>query len=258
MLPGTASGNQESGGQGASHRGSLFLPNPFDPAFPSSSRGGCDGNRLIQRNQRYRRARILAETRRLLAEDTLKNFNVQRVSEQSDVTVQTIYNNFGSRHELLSSAVNEHTMLMDRSAQKSSASAITFLNLGKLYYQCAIATPSFLREMVTAAFSPKWPMMDALQAYSTKHKAGLLRSMENGELLKSFVDPGALAHQITRVNTICVYGWSYHGDSLELFKQLSSGIGLLLLGALRPPFTGEVEKWLDCNDYCRVSHRDVQ
>lgn len=225
--------------------GSASLPHPFEPSIVfSHSAVKVDAN-LPRQRQRSQRAKVLAETRRLLAEKSLNHFCVRRVADECALTVQTIHNNFGARHELLASAINEHTMLMDRSAHDHSTPATMFLSLGKLYYQCALETPDFLYEMVTAAFSSKWPIMELLQPYSTKNKANFLHAMAGKKLLRRFVDPEMLANQITRLNTICVYDWSHHKNSAELFKQLSSGIGLLLLGALHESAAPEIEQWLD-------------
>ncbi len=242
MIPDSGSSVTALGGRPSLIAQGGAFPDPYTPYLIS---GSASGIKLEDVNkQRLRRAKVLACTRKLLAREGFKNLCVQRVAQESELTVQTIHNNFGARHELLATAINEHTLSMDRCAFDASPGAVTFLVLAEQYHRCAIETPEFLREMVLSAFSPKWPIMDLLQPYSTRNKANLFRSMQNDNLLRGFVDPEMLAFQVTRINTICVYDWADHQDSEQLLRQLVSGVGLLLLGALRPSSVAEVEQVL--------------
>ncbi|WP_167854732.1 TetR/AcrR family transcriptional regulator [Mangrovimicrobium sediminis] len=220
------------------------LPDPFlpmlstpshEPECPASAEAG---------NQRSRRASILAMTRKLLASSTQKGLTVREIAAACGTSVQTIHNNFGSRHALLACAINEHTTALDRNAFSATPGPAMFLNIGKLYHQCAVETPAFLHEMVTAAFSDKWQLMPLLQPHSTRHKATFIRHMSEQRLLRDYVDPERLASQITRINTISIFDWSQHGDTDELHSQIMDGVTLLLLGALRKEFVPSVEAWL--------------
>lgn len=226
------------------HSDPFSPPDPFSPAMIPDEAMNSSSEMGKRRGQRARRSEILAVTRWLLASETQENFNVRRIAEESRLTVQTIYNNFGSRHELLASAINEHTMSLDCRAYSLSSSPVMFLNLGKLYYRCATETPAFLREIVTAAFSRRWPLMGLLQPFSTRHKATFFRHMAERGLLRGNVTPETLATQITRINTIGVYDWSQHDDARHMYRQITDGVALLLMGAVRREASSEIEAWL--------------
>lgn len=224
--------------------GSVNLPDPFSPFVQPLVRD-IPGPALLEGgSQRARRSNVLAMTRRMLASNTQRQLTVREIAAACGTSVQTIHNNFGSRHELLASAINEHTTVLDRRAYAITPGPAMFLSLGELYCQCAIETPEFLHEMVTAAFSGKWKLMSLLQPHSTRDKATFIRHMSEQHLLRDCVDPERLASQITRINTISIFDWSQHGDTGELRRQIIDGIMLLLLGALRKEHVEAVEAWL--------------
>jgi AcrR family transcriptional regulator len=214
------------------------FPNPFKPIMAA---GEDSMQRPSLKNQRTRRAAILAATRRLLAEGP-EQFTLRRVSEECEVTVQTIRNSFGRREECLASALNEHTTAIWQALGSVSSGPMVFLDLAQMYYHCARATPGFLRGMVTAAMSNN-PPLAALQRHGVLIKIDYLRDMARHELLRPGVDTEALAAQITRLNTIMMFEWAIHGDAEELRNQMVTGNRLLLLGAVRSRSAGELEDW---------------
>jgi AcrR family transcriptional regulator len=212
------------------------LPNPFKPIV-----AGGDGvaRRQSIQQQRMRRAAILAATRRLLAEGP-EQFTLKRVSEECEVTVQTIRNSFGRREECLASALNEHTTAIWQALGSVSSGPRVFLDLAQMYYHCARATPGFLRGMVMAAIANN-PPLAALQRHGALIKIEYLCDMARHELLRPGVDIEALAAQITRLNTFMMYEWAIHGDAEELRQQMVTGNRLLLLGAMRARAADEWE-----------------
>jgi AcrR family transcriptional regulator len=190
---------------------------------------------------RSRRAAILAATRRLLAEGP-DQFTLKRVSEECEVTVQTIRNSFGRREECLASALNEHTTAIWQALGSVSSGAQVFLDLAQMYYHCARATPGFLRGMLTSAISNEAPLA-ALQRHGALLKVEYLRDMARREQLRAGIDAEALASQITRLNTMMMYEWTIHGDAEELKVQMVNGNRLLLLGAMRSDAAAQLDQW---------------
>src|SRR5207237_436911 len=154
----------------------LECPNPFAPVLsvPAVS------DRLIRQPSVYRlltrRADILAVTRRSIADYGHERFTVRSVSEECAITVQTIYNSFGSRQQLLVRALNEHTCLMENTAASLTSGGNLFLALANLYYRCALETPAFLREIVTAAFATM-DRLATMQRNSIQNKVRILQSL---------------------------------------------------------------------------------
>jgi len=215
------------------------FPDPFKPIMAAGD-GPLQRQSLIR--QRTRRAAILAATRRLLAEGP-EQFTLKRVSEECEVTVQTIRNSFGRREECLASALNEHTTAIWQALGSVSSGPRVFLDLAQMYYHCARATPGFLRGMVMAAISNN-PPLAALQRHGALIKIDYLQDMAHHELLRSGVDAEALAAQITRLNTFMMYEWAINGDAEELRHQMVTGNRLLLLGAMRSQAAAELEDWM--------------
>ena len=213
------------------------FPNPFEPLVA----GGEDpAHQPSLRRLRSRRAVILAATRRLLAEGP-DQFTLKRVSEECEVTVQTIRNSFGRREECLASALNEHTTAIWQALGSVSSGAQVFLDLAQMYYHCACATPGFLRGMLTTAIANDAPLA-ALQRHGALLKVEYLRDMARHEQLRPGVDAEALAAQITRLNTFMMFEWTLHGDAEELKEQMVNGNKLLLLGAMRGAVAAQWEQ----------------
>ena len=207
---------------------SAVFPNPFEPL---ATGGEASSPQASLMRLRSRRAAILAATRRLLAEGP-DQFTLKRVSEECEVTVQTIRNSFGRREECLASALNEHTTAVWQTLGSLSSGPRVFLDLAQMYYHCACATPGFLRGMLLTAISNDAPLA-ALQRHGARLKVEYLRDMARHEWLRPGVDAEALAAQITRLNTFMMFEWTLHGDAEELKEQMVNGNKLLLFGAMR-------------------------
>src|SRR5438094_204527 len=57
---------------------------------------------------RARRRRILEETRRMIAEDGLLNFNMNELCKRAGVAKRTLYNAFQTREQLIAIAIAEY------------------------------------------------------------------------------------------------------------------------------------------------------
>jgi AcrR family transcriptional regulator len=214
------------------------VPNPYVPLAPDAA-AGPGGRSFAQ--QRRRRAEILATTRRLLAEGQ-EAFTLRRVADENRVTVQTVRNSFGRREDLMVSAINEHTSAVWRALGGFSSGPALFLDLAQMYFQCARATPEFLRAMVTQAVA-NTPSLSVLQQHGSAIKVAHLRRLAREGGLRPGVDAEALAAQITRLNTFQMYEWAAGGDALALRHELVVGNKLLLLGAVTPNAAARVEAW---------------
>src|SRR5437868_2044890 len=75
-----------------------------------------------------RRTRILSVTRRLVSERGYNNITLSDIAKASGVTVQTLYNRFNSKDELLASAVAEYYQIVIGKAERTAeGSGITKL-----------------------------------------------------------------------------------------------------------------------------------
>src|SRR5690606_34580771 len=106
------------------------LPDPFRPLSVTRSPGAtCGRDETGTERLLRRRASILAATRRLLSQHGHAHVTLRQISDECEVTVQTLYNSFGPRLELLMSALNEHTIAVETSAYSAAAGPSLFLGI---------------------------------------------------------------------------------------------------------------------------------
>ena len=215
-----------------------LAPDPYSLLLPTA--GPAPGSRL-RRRQQIGRATILATARRLLARSP-GQFTLRRVAEECGVTVQTLRNGFGRREDLLVAAFNDHTNAVWRALIGFSAGPLVFLDLAQIYHRCAVATPEYLRAMVTSAIASMRPLA-AAQKHGAGIKSAVLRGMMRDEMVRPGVDPAALAAHITRLNTFMMYEWAIGGDASDLRQAMIDGNRRLLIGALTPRHAAPLEEW---------------
>lgn len=222
----------------------ISVPDPFEPVV--GLKLGTPSNRPFgEHSGPYRRrARILAETRRSLAREGHDRITIRSVSDGCGLTPQTIHNSFGSKADLLRSAMNEHTLMIDSFAFARSCDPEVFLLLALAYCQSAVNRPDFVREYMRATFSPRHTLKDKLMKFGVDLKLHILRDLAQRQLLRSFVDYRSAAEQIACINTFAMHEWAEHDDIAQLYARIVHGNGSLLLGILVPEAGREIETWL--------------
>jgi AcrR family transcriptional regulator len=211
------------------------VPDPFLPMGVTLIGPAGGGSHPSFERKRQRRAEILARTRQVLADDGAEAFTIRSIAQVCGISAQTLHNVFGSRAELLSSALNEHTDAMDALAHSADATPFLFVILAAKYCDCASLTPNFLREFTMLSFVRKLPMLERLISYGVHNKTAILREMSRRGYLRNFIDPQVLASQIARINTYSVYEWAAgHSSIAEVRGNMLMGNVLTLLGAIAP------------------------
>jgi AcrR family transcriptional regulator len=216
-----------------------LVPHPFEPIIAEPQSLSPPQQRSLER-QRARRAEILADTRRLLAETGHERLTLRRVAERCGVTVQTIRNSFGRREDLIAQAVNEHTTTIWRRLGQPYAGPQAFIAFPDVIRHVVTQAPAFLRGTICAAFT-NIPSLQVLQSHAALNKTQLLRQMARRDLIRPEIDIGMLADQITKIDTMLMYEWSQTGDDKALFDQMANAHKVLLLGALRPAVAAQLE-----------------
>lgn len=222
---------------------STGAPDPYRAVMGLKLSGSSEAS--MDFNAQYRRrAEILAATRRLLAADGHQKFTIRSVSEACSLTAQTIHNSFGCKVDLLKSALNEHTLMVDSHALRHTRNPATFLMLAIAYYQSAMERPEFMREFMFTTFSPRQPLRDSLMKFGIDLKTQMLNTMARRNLLKPCVNTRIAAEQIAYVNTFGLLEWAENDDLSQLYEKLVLGNGTILLGILVPEKAREIERWL--------------
>ena len=219
-------------------------PDPYKTIFEFSANGIKTQVSGTKTKHTHLRAQILAATRRLLAEEGHDRIRLRSISEACSITAQTIHNSFGCKFDLLRSALNEHTLMIDSTAYRSTASPEAFLRLAIAYCQSAIDRPDFMREFMSATFSSKHSLREPLMAFGVEMKTRFLTTMAERNLLKPCVNPRVTAEQIAYTNAFALGEWAESGDTAKLYEKLLLGNGTILLGILTPTEAWNIERWL--------------
>lgn len=223
-------------------------PDPYMPvvgwslhagAFPRGEAGGS-----LQR----RRAQILAATRRSLATEGYGRFTLRSISDASSVSTQTIHNCFGCKSDLLQSALNQHTVLMDSMALSEGQEPSVFLRLALLYCQSAVDYPEFIREYMCIDMS----IRSALMKFGADIKIKMLQGMAAQNLLRPTVNLKIAAEQIAYVNCFGMLEWADNNDICQLYDRLVNGNANILMGILQPGAARDFEIWLSNSDNIRM------
>lgn len=219
-------------------------PDPFEPIL--GFKLATVGPRLLSEcsSPYRRRAEILAMTRRLLAQDGYERITLKSISDACSITTQTIHNSFGCKTELLTAAMNQHTLSIDAHALSKTQNPVVFLWLALAYCRSATERPDFVRQYMNAAFSPKLPLRDTLLRFGADLKLQILRNMVRQKLVRPFIDPRMAAEQIAYVNTFAMLEWAENGDLKQMYERIIHGNGSILLGILTPEAGKDIEAWL--------------
>ena len=229
-------------------------PDPFAPVIGMRLDVQESGMGRACGAQYRRRADILAATRRLLAEQGHEKFTLRAISDACGVTPQTIHNSFGNKAELLGTALNQHTVMIDASAVSRTRHPGVFLLLALAYCQTAAEQPEFMRQYMHTAFAPRRPLRDTLMKFGVNLKVRVLSRLAQENILRSSVDVRIAAEQIAYVNTFGLMEWAENDDLCQLHDRLVLGNGTLLLGILEPEAARGMETWLADGRNWRPEH----
>src|SRR3546814_961893 len=113
------------------------------------------GNRSYApgKNQRQRRAGILATVRRLLIDDGFEGVTVRRIAECSGHAVQTIYNLVCSRNQAIAEAINEYSQYVCLTATPDPKDPTASAMMIDRERNSIRATPEFCRNVCMIFFS---------------------------------------------------------------------------------------------------------
>ena len=183
--------------------------------------------------QLKRRAKILAMTRRLVAEEGIGNFTLSQVADGSGVSIPTIYNNIGNRDEVIFAAAEEyfHAKLLCARAETALGSAHSF--------NAALITPALRNSIYQRR------IINHLYIYGASHarvardwcsflvKELLSFHSENGDFYPG-ADLGLLAKQLREQWRATFFSWATEEISdAQLWPLQTYRSGLLMQTFMR-------------------------
>ncbi|RVT94180.1 TetR/AcrR family transcriptional regulator [Sphingomonas crocodyli] len=206
---------------------------------PTSRRGAYASAAMIDR-----RARILRETRRLIAEDGAPALRLSDVAETAGVAINTLYGLFGRREDLIAHAVLDG-FATEIGAEDTARYSLT-ANLQRLrrtadYFR---GRRNELAGLVSIYFSAttSTKIRSLIDDGARRANAGWVRA--NIEGLGS-VDPPRLTEALTRWEFATLFDWSIDRLSdIEAPTELAQGHLRLLLAFSRGELSDQIARHL--------------
>jgi AcrR family transcriptional regulator len=215
----------------------IEAPEPvhYDPALPIHHFPGQAKAALSRRNQRLRRAQILATIRRLLAEEGFDGVTVRRIAQASGHAVQTIYNLVGPRDRAIVEAISEYTRYVGRTASPQPEDPQAVMAIIDCWLQSVEAAPAFCRQVSLIHFGPARAVFYSFRDRELKGMHGLLSRQQKCGAIRAETNIRDLAeHLVLLASALCVE-WSDRPFPIEqLRRRLYSGYANLLAGAVAP------------------------
>ncbi|MGE3690113.1 MAG: TetR/AcrR family transcriptional regulator [Novosphingobium sp.] len=204
----------------ATETGSGF--DPFAPLpLPDPSAGGKDGAR---RNQRLRRATILAITRQLLAENGCEGVTVREIARRSGFALQTIYNLVGPRDHAITDAISEYSLFVGRVASRQPGTD-PLRRLVDTWMEAVQASPEFARQCNMIMFTPSRHIYYRFRDIQIRGMTKLLRIEKKEGRLAQHSSPRKLAEQLVFYSTAVWVDWADRpGPIPELRERLLWGL----------------------------------
>jgi AcrR family transcriptional regulator len=209
----------------------------YNPALPIHHFHGLGRTSAVpsRRNQRLRRAQILATIRRLLTEDGLDGVTVRGIAQASGHAVQTIYNLVGPRDQAIVEAISEYTRYVGHTALPDPGDPNAVVDIIGRWLQSIESAPEFCRQVCLIFFSPSRGIFYHFRDKQLKAMQGLLAKQQKCGILRSDANLGDLAEQLVTFASASCIEWSDRPFPLEqLHRRICSGFGNLLDGARQP------------------------
>ncbi len=209
----------------------------YDPALPIAPFNGLGRTKAApsRRNQRLRRAQILASIRRLLTEDGLDGVTVRGIAQASGHAVQTIYNLVGPRDQAIVEAISEYTRFVGHTALPDPGDPNAVVEIIGRWLQSIEAAPEFCRQVCLIFFSPSRAIFYHFRDKQLKAMQGLLAKQQKCGILRADANLGDLSEQLVTFASASCVEWADRPFPLEqLHRRICSGFGNLLDGARNP------------------------
>jgi hypothetical protein len=207
------------------------LYDPAQPIVPFSCAGSA---RSVpsRRNQRLRRAQILATIRRLLTEQGLAGVTVRGIAQDSGHAVQTIYNLVGPRDQAIVEAISEYTQYVGQTAMPDPGDPDAVVEMIGCWLQSIEAAPEFCRQVCLIFFTPSRAIFYHFRDKQLKSMQGLLARQQKCGILRSDANLPDLAEQLVTLAAASCIDWSDRAVPLEqLHRRIYNGFANLLDGA---------------------------
>ena len=208
----------------------------YDPALPIQYwRGVGTRASASRRNQRLRRAHILATIRRILTRQGFAGVTMRGIAEDSGHAVQTIYNLVGPREHAIVEAIGEYTRYVGRTAAPDAGDPNAVIEIIDRWLQSIEAEPEFCRQVSLIFFTDARHIFYSFRDRQLKGMHGLLLRQQHAGVLRPDVNMRDLAEQLVLLASALCVEWADRPFPLpQLQRRLYSGYANLLSAATAP------------------------
>lgn len=204
---------------------------------------GLAENGRARRQQAIRRANILATTRHLIAVRGYRQFNIGEVADICNVSIQTIYYNFGTKKELILISFHEYNKNIHYFCYRRNKNPSVFLDIATSYLRCAKEFPNFIREWINCSFSPESPIVLELQAKGRKFKEEIISEISPSFRMSEGRRPHSIAYLLSKTNTSSLYDWSIDGNIKKFEEDMILSTHEVIVSSF-PDGLVHVEEWM--------------
>jgi AcrR family transcriptional regulator len=161
---------------------------------------------------RARRRRILEETRLLIAEQGLANFNMNELCKRAGVAKRTLYNAFQTREQMIAIAIGEYFQdYIDRIPYTAPPGTLQ-RNVERLVSVSRrnLKIRNYIRAIMSIFFSPEadTDIWRTMQGMATRPTLEWLSNLAARRQLQPWVEPERLAEDLVRLEYSVVNDWS--------------------------------------------------
>lgn len=199
-----------------------------------------------------RKQRILSEAQTLLDEHGVDGFTIRELSRRAGVAQRTLYNVFGSKEDIVSSAIEQHfaSLLTELPAPPPCEDIEAHLRRVEAISRRTIGLRRYATAMVNVFFSPTVDrrIYDSLRGISLSGSGDWVRRAESAKVLLKLSpqDRDRLTTLLMNVNYANVTDWAAGRISdLEFTLRAQVNFLLCIRAFLRPKYRPRVDELMD-------------
>lgn len=199
--------------------------------------------------QRRRRSEVLATVRRMIAEKGF-DLDLRTIASECEVSVQTLYNQIGNRHELFRAAILDHIHRIAHHACTDPRYPNPIVAMADLNYRYTLQDPSYVWNVCRQSLPVSGQFHLDVLGEAMKLYLHLLRQMRrSGDFLEG-VELQPLAEAAASANMGVCFEWAAGAFPGKASRwRFASRVGLLLQGRLAPEGARALDHWIEQTRY---------
>jgi AcrR family transcriptional regulator len=202
---------------------------------------------LLERNKAERRGRILAAARRLIARHGYDGLTMRALAEASEVSVPTLYNLYGGKHQILAAGLTEQFEAL--AGLLASEGRGDFVDRVFAVHDVAVThvleAPGYFRELIHVFLTSR-DTDELRRAIEQRHIAAMaahLRAAQGAGELVAWVDAELLAGHLFFQLMMTFLGWAKGELTDDVVGAVATyGVAISLLGVAEPNVARRLER----------------